>query len=58
MIFGIRATKHKERFTKKLQTEKKTKNKTIELDPVGPSSWEPSRNESEKREGGRVDLDQ
>jgi hypothetical protein len=50
------------------QTQRKTyeetanretkQNKTIELDPVGPSSWEPSRSETDKREGGRVDLDQ
>lgn len=34
------------------------KNKTIELDSFGPSSREPSGNETYKRDGGRVDLDQ
>jgi hypothetical protein len=45
----------KKRLTKKLHTEKK---KTIELDSVGPSSREPCTSETDKREGGRVDLDQ
>lgn len=44
------------KFGKKLHAEKK--NKTIELDSFGPSSREPSRNETDKRDGGRVDLDQ
>lgn len=55
MKLVIHATKRKEETYEETAHREK---KTIELDSFGPSSREPCRNETDKREGGRVDLDQ